>query len=104
MTLAVRFHTTARAAIDNLDTWWREHRSAAASQVTDEVERITAMIAESPNIGTPYPHPVVSNVRVVRLQRTPYRLYYVHDAERDVIVVLTVWSAMRGHGPELPNP
>ena len=104
MTATVRFHRTALAQLDEFNTWWRVHRSAAATQVTDEVDRIMTLLAESPNVGTPYLHEEVSGVRMVRLQRTPYRLYYVHDVERDVIVVVAVWSSMREAGPPITDP
>ena len=101
MTVPVWFHPTALEQLESLDTWWREHRPAAAEQVTAEIERIVALLQETPSVGSPYQHAVVPGVRAVRLKRTPYRLYYVYDESAGEIVVLAVWSAMRGHGPPI---
>lgn len=99
MTAAVRFHPAALAQLEALDRWWRENRPAAAAQGTNEAERIIALLREAPGIGAPYPHASVPDVRVVRLTRTPYRLFYVHDASAGEVVVLALWSGLRGHGP-----
>ena len=104
MTARIRFHANALTQLDELDTWWRANRPTVPTQVTDEVERVVMMLKASPNLGTPYHHPVVPGVRVVRLRKTPYRLYYVHDQDEDQLVVLAVWSGMRGHGPPMSTP
>ena len=101
MTTTIRFDPEALFQLDELDTWWRFNRRSAANQVTDEVERICAVLEETPDLGTPYPHETVADVRVMRLHKTPYRLYYKHDQDTDEIIVLALWSTMRKHGPPL---
>jgi plasmid stabilization system protein ParE len=87
--------------ISDLDGWWRENRPAAVSQVTDELERVLAFLADNPHAGRPYPHRRIPGVRKYRLQGTPYLVYYVPDIEAGELKVLALWSAMRKRGPPL---
>jgi hypothetical protein len=40
-------------------------------------------------------------VRRYPLKKTPYQVYYQVNEEAGEVIVLSVWSAMRGHGPPL---
>ncbi len=54
--MSVRVETLAEAdsQLEELDTWWREHRTAAADQVLDEFERIADLLSQSPEVGMQY--------------------------------------------------
>ena len=52
-------------------------------------------------MGRSYAHSTVKNVRRVLLRSTRYHVYYV--VLTDTVVVLTVWSAVRGSGPDLTS-
>jgi hypothetical protein len=43
----------------------------------------------------------VSGVRRLYLPATRYHVYYVHEPELHQVVILAVWSAVRGKGPPL---
>ena len=103
--MSVRVETLpeADALIDELDSWWRKNRPAAASQVLDEVNRTIALLSERPEIGVPYKRRGVKNVRWVRLHKTPYKLYYHYEPGGEVVSVLSVWSGMRRKGPPLSH-
>ena len=64
--------------------------------------RFFELLESVPHIGRSYRHPTVKNVRRVLLRSTRYHVYYVvHD---DAVIVLAVWSAVRGSGPVLAPP
>ena len=82
--------------------WWLENRSAAPSLFSEELAAIFELLESVPHIGRSYRHPTVENVRRVLLRSTRYHVYYVvHD---DAVIVLAVWSAVRGSGPDLAPP
>jgi plasmid stabilization system protein ParE len=101
MTLRVEIEPTAELQLLDLDAWWRECRPAARSRVTDEYARLLAMLAERPEVGAPYRHKDVRNVRWLRMKGTPYLVYYHHESGSDLVTIVAVWSGMRGEGPPL---
>ena len=101
--MSVRVETLPEAdvLIDELESWWRENRSAAASQVLDEVGRVIALLSERPELGVPYKQRGLRNIRWVRLRKTPYKLYYHYEPGGEVVSIVSVWSGMRRRGPPL---
>ncbi|WP_428265045.1 type II toxin-antitoxin system RelE/ParE family toxin [Haliangium sp.] len=101
MTVSVR--TTARADrhIAAASDWWHEHRPRAPSLFDDELADAFALLAELPGAGRQYPHPEIAELRRLLLSRTRYHVYYVHDVTVREVVVLAVWSAVRGRAPLL---
>lgn len=79
--------------------WWRANRSAAPEMLADEIARYVSMLSEHPEIGRPYPHPDVADLRRVYLPEARYHLYYVHDADSAEVEVVAFWSALRGRAP-----
>jgi plasmid stabilization system protein ParE len=59
------------------------------------------LLAEAPAIGRRHSHPDIPGLRRLLLPGTRYHIYYVHEAERDAMVILAIWSAVRGRGPAL---
>lgn len=58
-------------------------------------------LTRTPWVGTPYAHPGIPNVRRLLMRRTKYHVFYVYRPDHDEVLVLSVWRAMRGRGPEL---
>ena len=82
-----------------VDTWWREHRTAAPELFLAELASALELLEALPLAGQLYDHPTLDGVRRVLLRATRYHVYYrVRD---DAVVVLAVWSAVRGAGPDL---
>ncbi len=98
--MKVKVTADAEAAIDFLDDWWREQRPAARLAVVQEVKRIIELLRDNPGLGTLYEPEEFENVRRYRLRTTPYYLYYQVDEPNDELIVIGVWSAVRGVGPE----
>jgi plasmid stabilization system protein ParE len=101
MTYKVSVSPKARRLFIEANEWWVENRPAAPTLVTQETNRILAVLSDSPTIGGLYRRLKENDVRRMRLKKTPYHLYYlVNDEEREVLV-LAIWSAMRNEGPPL---
>ncbi|MBK9260358.1 MAG: type II toxin-antitoxin system RelE/ParE family toxin [Polyangiaceae bacterium] len=101
--MTIRLRTTAAAdeAVEQIDSWWRANRLAAPDLFLEEFAAALALLVEAPDIGAPYPHRTISGVRRFYLTRTRYHVYYVHDTDAGEVVVLMVWSSVRGSAPAL---
>jgi plasmid stabilization system protein ParE len=88
-----------QAEIAAIDAWWRENRPAAPELFLEELAASCELLAGAPRIGREYSHPSVTDVRRVLLRSTRYHVYYkIHEED---VVLLAVWSGLRGHGPDL---
>lgn len=97
--IAVRTTPDADVQIREALAWWRANRPSAAELFVDELARAFTMLAEAPAAGVRYSRSKVPGVRRLLLPRTRYHVYYVQH--EDVVLVLAVWSAVRGRGPHL---
>ena len=102
MTARVVVPPEVQAQIDGIDAWWCEHRPRAPELFLQELAAGCELLAGAPRIGRKYPHPKLRNVRRVLLRSTRYHVYY-KVYENDV-VLLAVWSGLRGSGPDLKPP
>jgi hypothetical protein len=82
------------------DRWWREHRDAKELLLT-EFEETLGQICAAPGIGQLYRRSRGRVIQRVLMKKTRCHVYYLHDAERDIIEVHTIWGARRGRGPAL---
>jgi plasmid stabilization system protein ParE len=89
----------AEAQIRAIDRWWRENRAAAPEPFTQELSQISATLEAMPFAGHAVPHPEVKDLRRILLRACRCHLYYV--AAEETVVVLSVWSAVKGTGPDL---
>jgi plasmid stabilization system protein ParE len=99
--MAARIVVTPEAEeqVRTIDSWWRRERPAAPHLFTEELSAAFALLAGAPQAGRRYPHPAITDVRRILLRSSRYQVYYrVHDED---VIVLAVWSAVRGSGPEL---
>jgi len=46
----------------------------------------------------------IPGVRRILLSQSRYHVYYVHDEKRGEVLVLAIWSAVRGRGPRVRRP
>jgi plasmid stabilization system protein ParE len=82
-----------------IDDRWRKERPAAPDLFLEELAAAFALLSSTPLAGRRYRHATVADVRRVLLRSSRYHVYY-RPRDED-IVVLAVWSAVRGSGPEL---
>jgi plasmid stabilization system protein ParE len=98
-TVRVVVSDLAERQIQIVDDWWREHRPAAPELFSEELAAIFEVLAALPFAGQGYDHPALDDMRRILLRATRYHVYYrVRD---DAVIVLAVWSAVRGTGPDL---
>ena len=100
MSKAVVTTPKADAQILAIDSWWREHRDKAPDLFEQELSLAFRTLAAAPGVGKRYPHPG-GEVRRVLLRSTRHHVYYVEQDDR--VVVLAVWGAIKGSGPDLQD-
>ena len=97
MSKPVRTTPSADAHVLALDQWWRENREKAPD-LAEELAMAVRTIGAMPAGGRSYPHPG-ARVRRVLLRATRTHVYYVE--RDDHVLVVAVWGAIRGVGPDL---
>jgi plasmid stabilization system protein ParE len=95
----VRTTAVSEQHISAIDLWWRSNRPKAPDLFLDELADTLALIEAAPSLGRPWIETDVPGVRRVVMRACRYHVYYRED--EDGIVVLAVWSAVRGRGPQL---
>ncbi len=104
--MSVILQTTAEAdaSIRVTATWWRANRPSAPFLFEDELARALSVILESPEVGRRFRRKSIPGLRRILLAVARYHVYYVYDARQERILILDVWSAVRGRGPRLKAP
>jgi plasmid stabilization system protein ParE len=97
----VEFAARALTEIDRAARWWRDHRPDTRKLFDDELLAAVELLKSAPGVGASYPEPRRREVRRVMLRKTGYHLYYRPDPDAGRLLVLSVWSAVRGRGPHL---
>ena len=98
MTKPVRTTPQADLHILELDTWWRANRDKAPNLFEQELAIAFRTISSAPHAGKRYPHPEAKVYRVL-MRSTRNHVYYVD--RNDHVLVVAVWGAVKGAGPEL---
>jgi plasmid stabilization system protein ParE len=104
VTLPVKVTAEAEEMASAADAWWRENRPAAMELFAGELARALEILAEQPRIGCRYSAYRDREVRRLLLRKTRYHIYYVHRPECEEVVVVAVWSAVKGRPPTLKLP
>jgi len=99
VTLQVVIAPEAERQAREIDRWWRENRAAAPGLFLDEFAAAVELIGDMPLAGRRYMGGPVRGVRRVLLRSTRYHVYYV--VRKSEALILAVWSAVRGTGPDL---
>jgi plasmid stabilization system protein ParE len=86
--------------IMEMDAWWRANRDKAPNLFEEELALAFEMIGAAPGVGKRYPHPGAA-VRRVLMRSTRNHVYYVEWDDR--VVVVAVWGAVKGSGPDLAD-
>ncbi len=82
-----------------IDAWWRANRRASPDLFIDELADAFQLLEVAPTLGSPWKEASTPDVRRVLLRTTRYHVYYEIDGTN--VVVLAVWSAIRGRGPSI---
>jgi len=101
VTARLEFLPEASQQVEAADEWWRENRPAARDLFARELGEALSLLEAQPTAGRPLPRPDFPKLRLLLLPRTRYHVYYEHDAGRGLLLVRSVWSAVRGRAPQL---
>ncbi len=99
--MKIRLTGPARQQADRIDRWWRENRPAARDLFARELAEARALLAATPEVGSPYIERQGVLVRRVLLPRTQRHVYYEVNPKRGEVMILAVWGAPRGRCPRL---
>jgi plasmid stabilization system protein ParE len=91
----------ARDQLGEADDWWRTHREKAPHLFAEEWAGALGVLALQPDAGRLFPLPHHRRLRVLLMPKTRYHIYYEHDASEGMVLVLGLWSAVRGRPPSL---
>jgi plasmid stabilization system protein ParE len=91
----------ARRQIERIQAWWVEQRPAARSLFLDEMAAAERQLRSTPELGSIYTEHKTATVRRVLLPKTHHHLYYRYRADRDELIVLSVWGSPKERGPKL---
>ena len=94
----------AEAQARSAQEWWKRNRPAAPDLFTQELNRALELLGDAPDIGARYRQAGITGLRRLILPATRHHVYYVHDAEKAEVLVLAIWSAVRGRRPPLRRP
>jgi plasmid stabilization system protein ParE len=97
----IRLTGPARQQADRIDRWWRENRMAARDLFARELSEARALLAEAPDVGSPFAERQGVRVRRLLLPRTHHHIYYEVNRKDDEVTILAVWGAPKGRGPKL---
>ncbi len=81
--------------------WWRANRRAAPGLLREELAQAFTLLRTAPEIGTLYPMDDVPGLRRWQLPRTRYHVYYAYDGRTGILLVLAIWSMLRGQAPPM---
>ena len=99
--LHVEVSKLAEAQISELDYWWRQNRLKAPNAVREELERVAALIAFHPSVGTRATNLKLPNVRRIFIERLHYHVYYRVIGFPEYIEIVAVWGSRRGTSPPI---
>ncbi len=99
MTARLRVLGPAQRQAKKAAAWWRTHRPSARELFRRELASAFDLLLSSPEMGARYDEADVPGLRRVLLPETRYHVYYVYHADLNQILILAIWSVLRGHAP-----
>jgi plasmid stabilization system protein ParE len=100
MTVRIVHRPEADVHIRTANEWWQANGTRPTAFL-DELDRYLDLIESNPDIGRPYKHRRLAHTRRVLMPETKYHIYYLRDPEHNEVIILAVWSAVRGRAPSI---
>jgi len=97
--LPITISRRAQAQIEEAAAWWAANRPSAPGAIREDLERIFALLAVQPGMGSQARATKLKGVRRVTLFRIRYHVYYRATDER--LEILALWHTSRGRQPSL---
>lgn len=100
MTITVEILPAAQGQLDAADERWvNEHGLLADNPLFDHLQHATMRLAENPQLGKVARR---GRTTIYKLLLSPgWYLYYRHVVDRQLVEIVAVWYAGRGHEPPL---
>ncbi len=102
MTYRVQLTSEARRQLSDIVEWWRRTGGRRRISFLRELARATSLLAVTPRAGKAYHRATSASYRRLLLRRSRFHVYYVIDEAEQLVWIVAIWNAARGHGPELP--
>ncbi|UJR82095.1 type II toxin-antitoxin system RelE/ParE family toxin [Sandaracinus amylolyticus] len=96
--LRAKLTPRARGELTRITEWWRAERPSAPELVLDELEAALATLTTAPHLGVAYPRARPGTRRFLLTQTRFHVDYAVRGGD---LIVLSIWSSLRRHGPRL---
>jgi plasmid stabilization system protein ParE len=97
----LRIGKRAQRQAERIEEWWVEHRPAAPTLFTDELEHVFRVICERSDAGVSWPTSRRPKLRRILMPRTENHVYFQIDADGETVYVLSIWGGPRGATPKL---
>jgi plasmid stabilization system protein ParE len=97
----LEFSPRAQRDIERCARWWRQNREKAPWLFDEELEKALDQIRTVPELSVRYQAMSGREHRRVLMLKTDYHVYFRIIAKKDVVRIVTVWSARRKRGPKL---
>ena len=97
--MKTRFAGPARRLAIETDAWWRANRPSAPDLFALELSEALRQLSEHPESGQLYAD--CEGVRQLLLLKSRCYVYYEVDRTAEVVTIVSVWSTLRGRGPDL---
>jgi plasmid stabilization system protein ParE len=95
----LRISGRAKRELKRLDSWWRSNRDEH-DLFLQEFGEVVELLLVHPRLGRLYPNATDEVlIRRTLMSTSKYHIYYAENG--DELVVVSVWSAVRGRGPKL---
>lgn len=102
MSVQIELSRQAQAMLDEADERWiSEHGFNADNPLLDEVARAAELLRDNPELGVLYRQHIFRRDIRRLLLRSGWHIYYAHDAERGLVVIVAVWFSNRDAEPPL---
>jgi plasmid stabilization system protein ParE len=99
--LSIEITGLAASHIREAEEWWRINRTSAPDAVDRELQRVLALIARQPRIGSRADDVKLTGVRRIYLPIIKHHLYYLIAPAPERVRVVALWHTRRGKGPPL---
>jgi plasmid stabilization system protein ParE len=98
VTLRAKITPRGKRELERILRWWRAERPAAPDLVLDELQSALETLCSAPQLGVVYLRARPGTRRFL-LTQSRFHVYYAVSGSD--LVVLSIWSVLRGAGPRL---
>ena len=99
--MKLRVGKRAQQQAKKIEAWWVEHRPAAPTLFTDELEGTFWHICNVRDAGVRWPTPRRPTLRRILMPRSGNHVYFLTDEATATVHVMAIWGAPRGTTPKL---